>query len=58
MLLVFVAAQGAVLLLTSSPPVARHVFELAFGRQGKGKQLVSGTILLRRIRIFLHLAHT
>lgn len=31
--------QGAVLLLSSSPPAARHVIDAAFDRQGHGKQL-------------------
>nr|KJB61706.1 hypothetical protein B456_009G375500 [Gossypium raimondii] len=33
--------QGAVLLLTSFPPAARHIVHAAFDRQGGGKQLVS-----------------
>jgi hypothetical protein len=36
-----VVIQGAVLLLSSSPPAARHVIDAAFDRQGHGKQLVS-----------------
>nr|POE66543.1 26s proteasome non-atpase regulatory subunit 5 [Quercus suber] len=31
--------EGAVLLLSSSPPAARHVIDAAFDRQGHGKQL-------------------
>lgn len=33
--------QGAVLLLSSSSPVARHVVEAAFDRQGRGAQLAA-----------------
>lgn len=33
--------QGAALLLSSSPPAARHVIHSAFDRQGHGKQLVN-----------------
>ncbi|XP_038688509.1 uncharacterized protein LOC119987665 [Tripterygium wilfordii] len=33
--------QGAALLLTSSPPAARHVVDVAFDRRGSGKQLAA-----------------
>jgi hypothetical protein len=35
------AIQGAALLLSSSPPAARHVIHSAFDRPGHGKQLVN-----------------
>ncbi|KAJ6791529.1 Uncharacterized protein M6B38_243810 [Iris pallida] len=35
------STHGAVLLLTSSTIVARHVFEIAFGHEGRGKQLAA-----------------
>lgn len=35
------ANRGAALLLSNSSPVARHVFDAAFDRQGHGRQLVS-----------------
>ncbi|GAV89801.1 Proteasom_PSMB domain-containing protein [Cephalotus follicularis] len=33
--------QGAVLLLLSSPPAARHVIDVAFDQHGRGKQLAA-----------------
>jgi hypothetical protein len=36
-----IATQGARLLFTNSSNVAKHVVELSFARQGRGKQLVS-----------------
>ncbi|XP_020264076.1 uncharacterized protein LOC109840000 isoform X2 [Asparagus officinalis] len=35
------SSQGAILLLTSSSPVARHVFQAVFGHQSRGKQLAA-----------------
>ncbi|KAL5565291.1 hypothetical protein UlMin_028455 [Ulmus minor] len=35
------SVQGAQLLLSSSPPAARHVVDAAFDRQGRGKQLAA-----------------
>ncbi|CAK7327742.1 unnamed protein product [Dovyalis caffra] len=35
------SSQGATLLLTSSPPAARHVIDAAFDKQARGKQLAS-----------------
>lgn len=44
--------EGAVLLLSSSPPAARHVIDAAFDRQGHGKQLVNMQILSHYLCIF------
>lgn len=35
--------RGAALLLSFSPPAARHVIHAAFDRQARGKQLVSAS---------------
>jgi hypothetical protein len=43
--------QGAALLLSSSPPAARHVIHSAFDRQGHGKQLVNMLFLSHDLRI-------
>lgn len=40
-ILTLLAIQGAVLLLSSFPPAARHIVHAAFDKQGRGKQLVS-----------------
>jgi len=48
----FLAIEGAVLLLSSSPPAARHVIVAAFDRQGHGKQLVNMQILSHYLCIF------
>ncbi|CAN6558179.1 unnamed protein product [Malus baccata var. baccata] len=40
------STQGAQRLLSSSPPVARHVIYAAFDRHGRGKQLVSESSIL------------
>ena len=37
------ANQGATLLLTISPPAARHVIDAAFDKHARGKQLVSAS---------------
>lgn len=39
--MMLLAVQGSTLLLSSSPPAARHVVNTAFDWQGRGKQLVS-----------------